>query len=65
MLTQTINYTRKHNFQVTTPTPITNIQRWPCTRTNARRQAVLATIAAYIQGHKAYQWVRVNPPVPA
>ena len=33
--------------------------RWPCTRTNAKRQCVLRTLAASDPGKKAYQWIRV------
>ncbi len=64
-MTQTINYTRRHNNTITTPAAITHTQRWPCTRTNADRLAILATIAAYSPGNRAYQWVRVNPATPA
>lgn len=65
MNTQTIDYTLRKGGATTTPTPISHTQRWPCTRTNAQRQAVLTTLAAADPGDRAYTWIRVDPPVPA
>ena len=59
-MTITVHYKRRHNNATTTPTAVTKHQRWPCTRTNGRRQATLATLHAYTPGHRAYQWVRVT-----
>lgn len=60
-MTTSVHYRRRHNNVTTTPTPIVRTQRWPVTRTNASRLTVLATLAAYVKGHQAYQWTRVVP----
>jgi hypothetical protein len=65
MFTQTIHYRLHKGGATTTPAPISHTQRWPCTRTNAQRQAVLTTLAASSPGDMAYTWIRVNPPTPA
>lgn len=65
MYTQTIDYQLRKGGATTTPAAISHTQRWPCTRTNAQRQAVLVTLAAASAGDKAYTWIRVDPPVPA
>lgn len=65
MYTQSIVYRLRKNHTTTTPAPISHTQRWPCTRTNAQRQAVLVTLAAAAAGAKDYTWIRVNPPTPA
>lgn len=61
--TYTVAYRRNQNYhQANGTTPVT--QRWPVTRSRALRAAVLRTLALSTPGTRAYQWVRVNPPVP-
>jgi len=63
--TYTIDYTRRRSG-ATTVESTTSTQRWPCTRTNARRKSVLDTLGGVtpVPGTRAYTWVRVDPPVP-
>jgi hypothetical protein len=55
---------KMHRNGATTSTSTGLSFRWPVTRSHARRIAVNDALADLSPGGKAYQWIRVIPPVP-